>query len=289
MQKRKNFSKTTQRQVILALYICLTVVMVAILTLIISNIAQTLEYKDIQKSLEQAVVDNSIEMGINDNRDAARSMPQTDGLAGMITRPGSFKYPVADDVPDSIDFSYLLDVNAQTIGWIYLSDSVINYPIMQSKDNEYYLNHLFDGQVNSAGSIFADYRTVDFKNDRCVIIYGHNIKNGSMFGGLKKYKASDYLAENKLMYIFVPDDRYQVEIIASALIKADDEMYIPSNWEDDYEEYVNRLVDTSTSALDTSVGEGDRYVLLSTCDYTFTGARLVVLGRLISENGRGEV
>lgn len=302
MQKRISFSnkisKDKQRQIILALYVCLTVVMVIVLTLIISHVADTLEYRAQQRSLSELVNAS----GDANGGEAGRI------VSGAITRGDLGGFSVTSDVPESIDFNSLTEINAQTKGWIYLSDSVINYPIMQSRDNEYYLNHIFDGQVNSAGSLFLDYRTKDIKSDRCVIIYGHNIKNGTMFGGLKKYKDPEYYGEHRVMYIFVPEGRYQVEIIAASLIKADDDMYVPSNWDTYYEEYVDRLVDGSmiegvlvkgatlgSSAVvgetaetgdlepDKHRAEDERYVLLSTCDYTFSGARLVVLGRFVGE------
>ena len=101
------------------------------------------------------------------------------------------------------------------IGWIKIDNNkIINYPIIQSQDNEYYLHHLYNGEYNFAGSIFVDYRNDGF-NDKHTIIYGHNMKNGSMFNSIKKYQNEDYANEHRYIYIATPDGETHVFYVYS--------------------------------------------------------------------------
>ena len=85
-----------------------------------------------------------------------------------------------------VDFSKLKEQNSDTVAWIGLESLNIEYPIVQTKDNEYYLEHSFDKSENTAGWIFADYRNKLDGKDKNIVIYGHNRKDGSMFGDLHK-------------------------------------------------------------------------------------------------------
>ena len=88
-------------------------------------------------------------------------------------------------LPLSVDFSALKQENEDIIGWIYSENTPINYPVVQSDDNEYYLRRLTNGEYNIAGSIFMDYRNSASLEDNNTIIYGHNMKNNTMFGSLQ--------------------------------------------------------------------------------------------------------
>ena len=95
-----------------------------------------------------------------------------------------------------------MSVCKEIIGWIYSDGTPINYPIVQTTNNEYYLRRLIDGTYNQAGSIFMDYKNSSDFSDYNTIIYGHNMKNDSMFGTLTSYESQDYYNEHKEMYLY---------------------------------------------------------------------------------------
>lgn len=115
-------------------------------------------------------------------------------------------------VPIDVDWESLLAVNPDIVGWIFAEGVDISYPVLQGSDNEYYLKHTLEGDYNFAGSIFMDYQNEPDLSDCNTIIYGHNMKNGSMFGSLKKYSNEDAYAVDPYFWILTPDANYRYEI-----------------------------------------------------------------------------
>ena len=116
--------------------------------------------------------------------------------------------PVAEEPypPLTIDFAALSAVNADIVGWLYLESCDINYPIVQGADNEYYLYRTFEKQSNSCGSIFMDNRNLPDFYDYNTFLYGHNMKNGSMFGKLKDlYREEGLCDKDPYFYIYLAD------------------------------------------------------------------------------------
>ena len=105
----------------------------------------------------------------------------------------------------TVDFEALKKINPEIIAWIRIPDTRIDYPVVQGTDNEYYLKHTFKKTEHVAGSIFLDKdNSPDFTN-RKTILYGHNMKDGSMFQGLHKYESESYLQEHNKVYLYLPD------------------------------------------------------------------------------------
>ena len=106
----------------------------------------------------------------------------------------------------SVDFQKLLEINPDTIAWIRFPDepSQINYPVVQGNDNQYYLKHLFSGEWNGSGCIFLDSRNRADFSDRHSIIYGHHMKNGSMFSGLTEYKKQEFYDSHSVVLLLTP-------------------------------------------------------------------------------------
>ena len=180
----------------------------------------------------------------------------------------------------TIDFDALLSENRDLVGWIYSENTPINYPIVQTSDNNYYLHRMLDGTHNIAGTIFMDPRNDPNLKDYNTIIYGHNMKNNTMFGSLQKYMEQDYYDNHPVIYYLTPDQNYEIQLVAG---------YVTEAWSDTYNipqtiEEQNKLSQDmmSKSLFKTGVSfeEGDNIVTLSTCAYDFDGARYVVIGRL---------
>jgi sortase B len=114
-----------------------------------------------------------------------------------------------------MDLCALRQTNADVLGWIHIPDTPISYPLLQAEDNQTYLNKTWDGANNSAGSIYLECKNEpDFSNFN-TLIYGHRMKNGSMFGSLGNYSQQEYFSEHPYVYIITDDSVLQYEIFSA--------------------------------------------------------------------------
>ena len=180
-------------------------------------------------------------------------------------------------IPFTVDFDVLKQQNKDIVGWIYAKDTPINNPVLQSNDNMYYLKKLITGEYNSAGSLFMDYRNDSKMQNGNTIIYGHNMKNGTMFGSLQKYKNQDYYETHKLMYYFTPEKNYLVRIFCACTESTDSKIYTFNNLT---QSTIDNIIKKSNFTSDVTVTENDKIITLSTCAYEYKDARYVVLGKL---------
>lgn len=182
--------------------------------------------------------------------------------------------------PIAIDFDALLDRNKDVIGWLYCPDTVINYPVVQGKNNDQYLRKDLDGKYLVSGTLFADYRNGALDEDANYIIYGHNMKNGTMFSSLAKYKQQSYYNQHPIMYYLTPDGNYKLELFAGLVVKRDDKIYLPNQSEEEFTELIEKYRAKSTFKTNVELEYSDTIVTLSTCSYEFDHARYIVIGRL---------
>lgn len=181
----------------------------------------------------------------------------------------------------NVDFAVLQKINPQIVAWIYSPDTVINYPVVQGTDNAYYLTHLSDGTYNASGSIFADYRNHLFQ-DTNTILFGHHMKDGSMFRSLVNYEKQSYYEQHPVMYLYTPDAKYELQLIAGAIIPGADSYYDAGvGYEGDISASLSEILNGSTFQSGVTYSEGDRLVTLSTCTYEYDDARYVVVGKLV--------
>lgn len=178
-----------------------------------------------------------------------------------------------------INFSVLESKNSDTVGYIYSEDTPINYPIVQGYDNQYYVNHRFDGAYSSFGTIFVDYRQPSDFSGSYTVLYGHNMDNGSMFAELLKYRTQDYYDNHKEMLIHTPDKKYTLEVFSGYVASVDDFCYTAIDGAD-MSSLISYAKSCSYFASDVEVSSDDKIVLLSTCAYDFKNARFVVFGKL---------
>ena len=179
-----------------------------------------------------------------------------------------------------IDFTQLLSVNSDIVGWLRIRALDISYPVVQGKDNEYYLHRTFEKTDNFAGCLFVNsYNMGDF-TDQNTIIYGHNMKNGSMFGKLKNFSDPEVFKKSRYFWIFTPDFIYQYRIFSASVVDKTGLTYQISFTDDEFDQFISRAY--SNSVVDNqgvTVTKEDRIVTLSTC----TGddsTRFVVMGKL---------
>jgi sortase B len=165
-----------------------------------------------------------------------------------------------------VNFADLQSVNPEVIGWIRVGAVNISYPVAQAKDNEYYLHRTFKKVDNFAGCIFENCNNSPHFTDQNTIIYGHNMKNGSMFGQLKKYSEQETLDKNPYFWIFTKDYIYQYRIFSSSIVSKIGDPYIVRFAQEDFQKFIDKSIASSEiDCGDVKVTTKDRIVTLSTC------------------------
>ena len=187
---------------------------------------------------------------------------------------------------ENIDFNKLINKNPDTIGWIKVLGTDINYPVVQTNNNDFYLTHSFDKSYNKAGWIFADYINKNLKNnelDKNTIIYGHNRQNNSMFGTLSNVFKEEWLSNKENHYInFSTLNNNMVWEVFSTYIIEKEEYYIQSNFSsnEEYISFLNTIKNRSTYKYDVNISKEDKILTLSTCTNVGKG-RTVLHAKLI--------
>lgn len=192
--------------------------------------------------------------------------------------------------PIDVDFEKLKSINDDVIGWIYV-DALpdISYPIVQGKDNQTYLHQTYEKNYNFAGTIFVDYENGRDFNDCNTLVYGHNMKNGSMFGHLKKFTEDESLYNNdKYFWILTPDKNYRYEIISAYTTGVNSDTYtLFKGPGEEFEEYLKKIRGYSDIKTDdTDLTIKDKIVTLSTCTGN-ESTRFVVQGKRVDAEDAG--
>ncbi len=213
---------------------------------------------------------------------------------------------LSERAPLTVDFEALQAVNPDIIGWIYCADTIINYPVLQGEDNDFYLQHSYDKNPLKQGSIFIDVENKRDFSDRNTIIYGHHMKDGSMFSVLHSWRNQEFYEEHPVMWLLTPEQDYKIVLFSGYTASAYSDTYTifpletyggsggeslrersPKAYEE-LEGYLETCVRQTNFRPEESWKElcrwdefEYRYVLLSTCAYEFDDARFVLHGVLI--------
>lgn len=179
-----------------------------------------------------------------------------------------------------VDFDSLREINPDIVAWIYLEDTKINYPVVQGDDNSYYLKHMFEGSWNSAGCIFLDSRNESGFSDRHSIIYGHHMKNDTMFSGLDNYKKQEFYDSHPTILLLTPEQNYKIEVFAGYVASVEEDAWELGFTPAGYEDWLAETKAKSCFSSQVTPKTTDRVVTLSTCSYEFDNARFVVVGIL---------
>ena len=184
--------------------------------------------------------------------------------------------------PITVDFDNLLATNNDVCGWLYSAGTKINYVVVQGTDNDNYLHHKLDGSYNAGGTLFIDCECGPNFSGANTIIYGHNMKDGSMFASLHNYVDQSYYDAHPVMYISTPAADYKVEIFSCFTCDYDADTYTLSfASEAEYSAFLNKMVSQSNVKTNVAVDSTERIVTLSTCTYEYDNARYVVMGKLV--------
>lgn len=185
-----------------------------------------------------------------------------------------------------VDFDKLKKTNEDVVAWIHFDEpEQINYPVVKGTDNDKYLTTTFEGKKNSSGSIFIDAGNQGDFGDRNTFIYGHNMKNGSMFGQLRKFKTKDYYEQNPHFYIYTPDGKeVKYQIFAVCIVEDTSWSYERFyNSDEEYLDYLDYIKSIAQYDTGVELTAESRIVSLSTCTNVTETQRLLVHGVKISE------
>ena len=182
--------------------------------------------------------------------------------------------------PIHVDFDVLKSQNKDIIAWVYCPDTVINYPIVKGSDNDYYLDHLIDGSYNPTGTLFADFNHAADFSDLNTMIYGHNMKNGTMLASILKYQNQDYYKEHPIWFLMTPDKNYKIELFSAFLTADDADVYYINNDQSKRDAELKKALTHSTFTTDVTVTDTDKLIAFSTCSYEYDNARFILMGAL---------
>lgn len=185
-----------------------------------------------------------------------------------------------------IDWDALHEINPDIVAWIYLKDSNINYPVVKGPDNDYYLHRTIKKEWDFAGTPFVDYRCENEFDEFNTLIYGHHMKDGSMFNNLSKYlREEDFYKTHQQFELITPEEKYHLIVFTGFYTKADGYIYnFDFNEEDEeyIEEHLDKIINSNqiVHMKDVEVTPLDNIVTLSTCAYVYEDARCVIIGKL---------
>lgn len=215
------------------------------------------EIQDLQPVINEASDSDNNSSGENDGQDQSK-----DG-----------------DYVNSANEEELKSINSDYKMWIQIENTNINYPVVQSSDNDYYLKHNFRKESNISGTVFVESAN-DIDNDKNIILYGHNMRNGTMFNNITNYKEESFFNEDNKISIIMNNTLYEYEVF-SVYVKNVNEVNLSIGFasEDEFINYAYNEAEESLYKKDVDFSAEDNLITLVTCSYEFTDARTIVVAR----------
>ena len=168
----------------------------------------------------------------------------------------------------TVDFNKLKEQNNETIAWLKINNTNVEYPVVKGTNNSFYLNHSFDKSKNSAGWIFADYKNKFDNTDKNIVIYGHNMRDGSMFGSMLNILDAKWYEneENTNITLYTENEKCIYKVFSIYKIENED-YYIKTEFKNDneFEEFVKNLKKRSIKDFNVDISKDDNILTLSTC------------------------
>jgi sortase B len=168
----------------------------------------------------------------------------------------------------TVDFGKLKEQNNEAIAWLKVNNTNIEYPVVKTENNSFYLNHSFDKSKNLAGWIFADYRNKFDGTDKNIVIYGHNMRDGSMFGSMKNILKSDWYNNDENTNIILNTEKESCVYKVFSIYKIENEDYYirtEFNNDNEFEEFIKTIKKRSIKEFDIDISKNDNILTLSTC------------------------
>ncbi len=196
------------------------------------------------------------------------------------------------EIPEVLDeYKNLVIKNKRLIGWVKIDDTNIDYPVMQTTNNEYYLDHNLNQEYDKNGSIFMDKDCDVLKPSTNLILYGHHMKSGKMFGGLDKYSNEEYYKKHKYIDFDTIYEKgiYEIMYVFRSRVYSAEEVvfkyyqFIDAVSEAEFDSNMSEMAAISLYDTGVTASYGDRLLTLSTCDYQEKNGRFVVVAKKVSE------
>lgn len=175
-----------------------------------------------------------------------------------------------------VDFEELRKINSDVAAWLSIDGTQINYPVVHGDDNDFYLNHRFDGQYNSAGCLFLDVENDGSFQQTNQIIYGHYMKNQSMFHNLTNYKEQSYFDEHPEGWLITSTGAYRLKFFTGYVSDVYGDAWNIKLSEDEAADWLNDCKEKSVFSSDVVPDSESKILTLSTCSYEFENARFVL-------------
>ena len=213
-----------------------------------------------------------------------------DNLVEVVETDTSEAMKYSGDKTFNPEYQELYLQNNDMVGWIKIDDTKINYPVMQSKDNpNFYLKHGFDKKYTDYGCPYVQENCDLEQLSDNIIIYGHNMNDGSMFSGLTKFKNENFWKAHKTITFDTLTEHHTYEIISVfktvAYSDSSDSFkyyhFVNAETPDDFSAYINKCNDLSLYDTDVPAEYGDKLITLSTCEYSRNNGRLVVVAKRV--------
>lgn len=288
---KKNGTENNRKWLYYGIQLILLIIMLVMLGKIVNHLVEERKSRKFADSLEQAAFSGTeeatLESGgeVRPGENGRISGAGTANIGGSpdegTAKPG--KEQQDSKIRETLNFDAIWEIGEAAVAWLYSPDTRINYVVAQGEDNDYFLHRLLSGGDAKEGTLFVDFRNSPDFTDSNTIIYGHNMKSGSMFGSLHRYEKQEYYEEHPVMYLYVPGNRYTLELLAGCYVGVENPIFSalpPSEEERDsilYQAYHN-----STFVSGITAGKEDRLVTLSTCAGDDT-LRYVIIGRIAEE------
>ena len=214
----------------------------------------------------------------------------SDVLSDAPKRNGISIHKESVKLPDVLDeYKTLYEKNKKLIGWLKIDDTLIDYPVMQTSDNEYYLDHNYNQEYDKNGSLFLDCDCSAYPQSTNLIIYGHHMKSGQMFGELQKYAKESYAQKHSTIQFDTIYEKgtYQVMYVFRSKVYNENDIvfkyyqFIEANSEEEFNSYMREMEAVSLYDTGVTASFGDSILTLSTCDYSQEDGRFVVVAKKI--------
>lgn len=212
------------------------------------------------------------------------------GSSGSYQDPSKIHLTAEGDAPEILEeYELLYNKNKSLIGWVKIDDTVINYPVMQTSNNEYYLDHNLNQEYDKNGSIFMDKDCDVLEPSTNFIIYGHHMKSGKMFGDLDKYSKKSYFEDHPLIEFDTIYEKgtYAIMYVFRSRIYNENEItfkyyqFINANSPEEFNSYMESMAEMSLYDTGVTAAYGDQLLTLSTCDSSEPDGRFVVVAKKV--------
>lgn len=233
--------------------------------LVKNDIAQKINWRDILIYAPTPIARETLDEAVNNDSEK----PSSDRV------PEDTKEELTEQVRQ---LSNELD---DSVGWLYVPDTNIDYPIMQSGDNDYYTRRAADGSYLYAGSLFMDYRCSSDFSDFNSVIYGHNMGNGTMFADIPNYENEEYFMNHSYGWLTTENDVRLIDFFAVARTTDTSGLYLADRT---FEKWDSQLRNCASIYKEIEVTESDHLVMLSTCTGAEGSSRTILLGKIIEES-----